>query len=160
MKLVACSIVVLILALALGAQAAVPYKAKAGEKVDERKGFATRPKAAAATGSVPCTLTFSPATVANGQVTHYTVAYGGGGCVSGQIIESVWLHWPSTVADFGEVTLRRKSLNIQGGCLAASFEAVVAPSALGIKGAFKPMAEVRDWTGKFICSATGALTVN
>ncbi|HEX3126910.1 MAG TPA: hypothetical protein VH394_06245, partial [Thermoanaerobaculia bacterium] len=138
MKAVACSIVVL--ALALAAQAAIPYKVKPGEKVDERKGMAIRQKvAAAAAGPVTCTLTFSPATVTNGQVTNYSVSYGGG-CVSGQIVESIWLHWPSTVADFGELTVRKKMLNVSSGCLAASFEAVVAPSALGIKGAFKPTA--------------------
>lgn len=161
MKLVACSTVVLALALTLAAQAAVPYKPKAGEKVDEKKGVAIGQKAAAAAGPVTCTLTFNPATVTNGQVTNYTVTYGGGGCVNGQIVEAIWLYWPTTVAGFGELTIRKKMLTVQApGCLVASFEAVVAPSALGIKGAFKPTADVRDWTGKFICSATGSLTIN
>lgn len=169
MKFVVCS--VLALALSLPVQAQTRYEPRPGEKVDDEKGVAIRSATDVApqgtTGrkalqnkATTCSLTFSPAAVNNGQTATYTVSYGGTGCVNGRIDEAVTLNWVSTVADFGELTVRKKRLFIPSGCLAASWEEVVAPSALGINGVVTAQLEVRDWTGStLICTATGTLTV-
>jgi len=159
MKIALCSI--LVLALSLPARAQL-IESRPGERLDEETGTLIRAATSddgKATKAVTCTLTFSPAIVTNGQVTNYLVSYGGTTCVNGQISEAVYIHWPSIVAGFGEFTERRKMLTISAGCLAGSSEAVVAPSALGIKGNVTAQLVVRDWTGVFICSATGTLTV-
>ena len=108
-----------------------------------------------------CSLSFSPSTITNSQQTSYTVSYGGTGCVSGQVVETVTLHWASTVSTFGEETVRKKLLTITGGCLGSSGEVLSAPTALGINGTVTAQVEVRDWTGtNLFCTATGTLTVN
>ena len=164
MRLVAGCVALLALSLvlvqALPASAA-QYKPRAGETVDEKKGVALKEKAASLTaGDVTCTLTVSPDPVNNGQTFSYTVSYGGTGCVNGRIVETVRFYWTSSVPEFGEATIRKKMLFIDTGCLAASFENTLAPAALGINGKLNPQVEVRDWTGKLICTASTPMTVN
>ena len=157
MKVALCSILVLALSLPASAQ----LTPRPGERVDDETGTLIRETSndGKSLRAVTCTLTFSPSTVTNGQVTQYVVSYGGTTCVNGQIAEAIYIHWPAIVAGFGEFTERRKMLTISAGCLAASVEAIVAPSALGIKGNVTALAVVRDWTGVPICTATGTLTV-
>lgn len=109
-----------------------------------------------------CSLSFSPSTVTNSQQTSYSVIYDTTtSCVSGQIVEAVTIHWPSTVSTFGEETVRKKFLTIDSGCLGSSGEVLSAPTALGINGTVTAQVEVRDWTGtNLICTATGTFTVH
>jgi len=164
---VVCS--VLAMALSFPHQARPQNDKKPGDQADKKRDAVIRPEPAkrpgaaagrTALGAVTCTLTFSPASISNSQTSHYTVAYSGG-CVTGQIAETVTLHWTSTVSDFGELTVRTKMLNITAGCLATSGEVVAGPTALGINGTTTAQVEVRDWTGtNLICTASGTLTVH
>ena len=164
MRFAVCSI--LALALSLPVQAQWPYRPRPEEKVDTERSLAVRqegvatPDDAVGTEAVTCSISFSPAVIMNGQASHYTISYGGTGCVNGRISEQVTLHWNATVPDYGELTEKDKRIFIPSGCLAASGDVVAAPSGLGINGPTTVQVEVRDWTGSvLICTATGTLTV-
>jgi hypothetical protein len=160
-----------ILALALSLPALAqwpPRELKPGEKLDEERGVVIRPQAdvradskASQDKAVTCSLSFFPNPVGNSQVSSISVNYGGIGCVSGNVVETITWNWTSTVpAIYGEFSLQKKSLVITGGCLGGSGHAIAAPTGTGINGPTTAVLEVRDWPGNnLICSDTTILTV-
>ena len=160
MKILACSILMVALALPVGAQR-WKYEAKPGEKVDERSGAAFRRATFEDLRGTPvtCTLSVQPATVSNGQMFTFVVSYNP--CVNVPQIETFTFNWKSTVSWFTETTTRQKIFRQSDGCVSASFDGTIAPTALGIKGELKPSVKVTNTlNGNLICTASTTLTVN
>jgi hypothetical protein len=160
MKILACSILMVALALPVGAQR-WKYEAKLGERVDEKSGVAfRRPTLGDLTGTlVTCTLSIQPATVTNGEMLTFIVSYNP--CINVPETETFTFNWKSTVSGFTETTTRQKIFRQSSGCVSASYESTIAPTALGIKGELRPSVKVTNsLNGNLICMAWTTLTVN
>jgi hypothetical protein len=168
MKLAVCSVLALALSLPVQAQWP-PRDLKPGETLHEDIAVVTRaqgdltpsdPKASQEKASVTCSIVFSPSLISNSQQSFYSTIYGGTGCATGNLVETVTWNWASTISYYGEFEIQKKQLNISG-CLGSSGHVVSAPTGLGINGPTIANFELRDWPGNnLICSATGILTVN
>lgn len=169
MKLAACFALLLALPIAAPAQWP-PRDLGPGEKLDKALGIVVRdpadraPVDVTATAeekarSITCAITFSPSVIGNQQQSLYTTSYGGSGCVTGNLVETVTWNWASAISYYGEFELQKKQLEISG-CLAASGHAVTSPTGTGINGPTLVFFEIRDWPGNnLICSASTILTV-
>jgi hypothetical protein len=170
MKFAVCSVLALALSLPVQAQWP-PRNLKPGETLDEKIAVVTRPQEDPTTEdladakalhekAVTCSIFFSPSLISNSQQSFYSTTYGGTGCVTGKIVETVTWNWASAISYYGEFEIQKKQLDITG-CLASSGHVVSSPTGLGINGPTLVNFEVRDWPGNnLICSATTILTVN
>lgn len=171
MKLVVCSVLALALSLPVQAQWP-PRELQPGETLHEDIAVVTRDQGALTTpasskalptkaSGVTCSISFSPSLISNSQQSFYTTSYGGSGCATGNLVETVTWNWASIISYYGEFEIQKKQLNISGGCLGSSGHVVSAPTGTGINGPTIVNFELRDWPGNnLICSATSILTVN
>jgi len=118
---------ILILALSLPVQAQwPPRELKPGEKLDDEMGIVIRSERDATSQTsagrkalqnkaITCAITFSPTSINNSQTSFYSTSYGGTGCVTGNIVETVTFNWASTVSTYVEFTVQKKSLVISSG---------------------------------------------
>lgn len=169
MKLAVCSVLALALSLPVQAQWP-PRDLKPGETLHEDIGVVTRSpedvtkpagsKALQQKTNVTCAIVFSPSLISNSQQSFYSTMYGGTGCASGNLVETVTWNWASIISYYGEFEIQKKQFNISG-CLGSSGHVVSAPTGTGINGPTLVNFELRDWPGNnLICSATNILTVN
>jgi hypothetical protein len=171
MKFAVCFVLALALSLPVQAQWP-PRELEPGERLDEEIAVVTRSqgdlptqepagsKALQEKASVTCSISFSPSLIGNSQQRLYSTSYGGTGCVTGKLVETVTWNWASIVSYYGEFQVQKKQFDITG-CLASSGHVVSAPTGLGINGPTLVQFEVRGWPGNnLICSATTILTVN
>jgi hypothetical protein len=157
MRAVLCSALLVVFAVSLAviasAQSPAPQR-----KIDTGVEISAAPAAAAA-GPTTCKLTLSPNTATNGKTISFSVSYTP--CLSVAETETFTFPWRSNLARFTEVTVRKKIFKTSAGCVAASFENTIVPTALAIKGKFNADVVVRDTaTNAFICTATAPFTVN
>jgi len=161
----------LALAVSLPAQAQWPPDLRPGEKLLEESAVVVRDpvdftapsgsKALPEKAIVTCSIAFSPSLVSNQHQSLYSTSYGGTGCATGNLVETVTWNWASIISYYGEFQIQKKQLIISGGCLGSSGHVVSAPTGTGIHGPTKVSFELRDWPGNnLICSATTTLTVN
>lgn len=101
-----------------------------------------------------CTLTV-PATVNRGQSFSFTVSYNP--CMNGGRVETFTFNWPSTLDRFTENTVREKVF-FSAGCIGASFESALVPTAGAISGTAMARVVVRG--EGFNCTADATMTVN
>ncbi len=169
MKLAVCSVLALALSLPVQAQWP-PRELKPGETLNEEIGVVTRSqedltpeadaKALQGKASITCSIVFSPSLLGNSQQSFYSTSYGGTGCVTGNIVETVTWNWASIASYYGEFEIQKKQFNISG-CLGSSGHVVSTPTGLGINGPTIANFELRSWPGnKLLCSATSILTVH
>ena len=170
MKLAVCSVLTLALSLPVQAQWP-PRELKPGETLHEEIAVVTRPqedfttladaKISQEKSNVTCSIVFSPSLISNSQQSFISTSYGGTGCATGNLVETITWNWASIISYYGEFGIQKKQLVISGGCLASSGHVVSAPTGSGIDGPTKVYFELRDWPGNnLICSATTTLTVN
>ncbi len=162
MKALICSVLLAVFAVSLAAVAQAPQAQASAPKTERRTNtgvmLSTAPAALAA-GPTTCTLTISPNTATNGANISFTVSYSP--CLSVAETEIFTFPWASNLTGFTEVTVRKKIFKTSTGCVAASFENTIVPTATAIKGKFLADVIVRDTaTQALICTATATMTVN